>query len=462
MKNKNHNTIKLGLFTFYFLFLTSFSFAQDSIRISGQLLNNTRFAKVVVSKFGVGSFPIAAVPIQEEKFSLTAPGDIEPGVYRFQYSQTANDYVDIILDGKEKEISFSIDLMTEKKTPVFIQSKENQLWYSHQNQSQLQLQKIELLNQFAAMYPGTKDKIISQASKALAKEKENYTTQKSIFLKNNPTTWAALMVQNKSHYFTNPKDDWRIQNYEKHQHFWDNVNTTNPQLINTPLYTELILEYLKYYLNPEMQFSEEEMNQGLKKCVNTIMQNFSGNEKTQKFALQYLQLGFKEIGNEEVLQYLDQNFQELVAQCQDDSEKSAFDKRMEGYAAMKEGMLAPNISFESANYKVKSLYDIEATQILVVYWASWCPHCMEEIPKVNIWAKEHPETKVVAISLDDDKTAYEQAIQKLPNMVHHTDLKKWNGKAVKDYYVYGTPTFILLDSEKKIIRKTASLDSLLK
>ena len=462
MKNKNHNTIKLGLFTFYFLFLTSFSFAQDSIRISGQLLNNTRFAKVVVSKFGVGSFPIAAVPIQEEKFSLTAPGDIEPGVYRFQYSQTANDYVDIILDGKEKEISFSIDLMTEKKTPVFIQSKENQLWYSHQNQSQLQLQKIELLNQFAAMYPGTKDKIISQASKALAKEKENYVQQRGVFLNKNSTTWAALMVQNKSYYFTNPQDDWRIQNYEKHQHFWDNVNTTNPQLINTPLYTELILEYLKYYLNPEMQFSEEEMNQGLKKCVNTIMQNFSGNEKTQKFALQYLQLGFKEIGNEEVLQYLDQNFQELVAQCQDDSEKAAFDKRMEGYAAMKEGMLAPNIAFESTNYKVKSLYDIEATQILVVFWASWCPHCMEEIPKVNIWAKEHPETSVVAISLDDDKTAYEQAIQKLPNMVHHTDLKKWNGQAVKDYYVYGTPTFILLDSEKKIIRKTATLDSLLK
>jgi len=456
------------LLTFYVLLLTNFLLstfyctAQDSIVINGQLKYNTRFAKVVVSKFGLGSFPIAAVPIQEGKFSLTAPGDIEPGVYRFQYSQTANDYIDIILDGKEKEISFSIDLMTEEKEPAFILSRENQLWYSYQNQSQLQFQKIEVLNQFVGMYPGTQDKIISQATKALALEKENYTTQKSIFLKNNPTTWAALMVQNKSHYFTNPKDDWRIQNYEKHQHFWDNINTTNPQLINTPLYTELILEYLKYYLNPEMQFSEEEMNQGLKKCVSTIIQNFSGNEKTQKFALQYLQLGFKEIGNEEVLQYLDQNFQELVAQCQDDSEKAAFDKRMEGYAAMKEGMLAPNIAFESTNHREKSLYEVEATQILVVFWASWCPHCMEEIPKLNIWAKEHPETSVVAISLDDDKAAYEQAIQELPNIMHHTDLKKWNGKAVKDYYVYGTPTFILLDSEKKIIQKTASLDSLLR
>ena len=162
------------LLTFYVLLLTNFLLstfyctAQDSIVINGQLKYNTRFAKVVVSKFGLGSFPIAAVPIQEGKFSLTAPGDIEPGVYRFQYSQTANDYIDIILDGKEKEISFSIDLMTEEKEPAFILSRENQLWYSYQNQSQLQFQKIEVLNQFVGMYPGTQDKIISQATKALA------------------------------------------------------------------------------------------------------------------------------------------------------------------------------------------------------------------------------------------------------------------------------------------------------
>jgi thiol-disulfide isomerase/thioredoxin len=450
------------LFTFYFLFLTSISFAQDSIRISGQLLHNTRFAKVVVSKFGVGSYPIAAVPIQEDKFSLSAPGNIEPGVYRFQYSQTASEYVDVIINGKEKEIAFSIDLLSENKTPQFSKSVENQLWYNYQNQSQVQLQKIEMLNQFAAMYPSGTDKIVAQAKQALLLEKENYTTQKNIFLKNNSTTWAALMEQHKSYYFTNPKDDWRIQNLQKHQHFWDDIRINNAQLINTPLYTELILNYLKYYMNPEMPFEEDQMIEGFKKSVDTIMSKFSGNEETQKFALKYLQLGFKELDKEEVLQYLDQKYQVLAAQCQDDQEKQAFEKRMASYAAMKEGNLAPNIVFESTNYKVKSLYEIEATQILVVFWASWCPHCKEELPKVNTWAKEHPETRVVAISLDDDKTSYEQAIQELPNLMHHTDLKKWNGQAVKDYYVYGTPTFVLLDSEKKIIRKTAALDSLLK
>ena len=52
------------------------------------------------------------------------------------------------------------------------------------------------------------------------------------------------------------------------------------------------------------------------------------------------------------------------------------------------------------------------------------------------------------------------AIKQLSNLSHYTDLKKWNGKAAKDYFVYGTPTFILLDSQKKIIKKGSSFDML--
>ena len=427
--------------------------AQESIVIKGEFKNNSRFAKMVVSKFGVGSFPIAAVPIQEGKFSLSAPMDIEPGIYRFQYSQTSNDYVDLIISGKEKEIEFSIDLLSiENKSPQFTKSKENKIWYGYLAQSQKQLQKIELLSQFLGAYPSVKDKIVVQGSQALAVEKVNYVKQKNLLLNQNATTWAALIIKNKPYYFTNAKDDWRIQNLEKQTHYWDQINTTNPKLINTPLYTELILEYLKYYMNPEMNFSEAEMNEGFKKCVDTIMAKFSGNKDTEKFALKYLQLGFKEIDKSEVLQYIDQKYQTMALQCQDDVEKSAFENRMASYDAMKEGKIAPNIAFEDQT----SMYDIKSEKTLIVFWASWCPHCTEEMPKVNEWAKDHLDTKVIAISLDDNKAEYDLGIKQLPNLSHHTDLKKWDGKAAKDYFVYGTPTFILLDSQKKIIKKGSS------
>ena len=73
------------------------SYAQDSIRIHGQLKNNSRFAKVVVQKYQVGTLNLTAVPIENEKFTITAPPHIEPGVYRLQYSQSSMyDYIEII------------------------------------------------------------------------------------------------------------------------------------------------------------------------------------------------------------------------------------------------------------------------------------------------------------------------------------------------------------------------------
>lgn len=85
---------------------------------------------------------------------------------------------------------------------------------------------------------------------------------------------------------------------------------------------------------------------------------------------------------------------------------------------------------------------------------------MEELPKLNEWALANPLTKVVAISLDNDKTAYETAIQKFPALIHDTDFKKWDGKAVTDYYVYGTPTFIVLDKDKNILGKYADFKAI--
>ena len=180
------------------LCITSLANAQDSIVIQGNLHNNSHFAKVIVNKFGVGSFAIAAAPITNQKFSLAAPSTIEPGVYRFQYSQTTSDYVDVIINGKEKNSSFTLDVMLlqEQRKPVFSQSLENKNWYDYQNQSQLQLQKITALQQALSGYPIPQDLIVAQIKKALNQEQNIFKKQEALFLKKNANTWAGSMVQN--------------------------------------------------------------------------------------------------------------------------------------------------------------------------------------------------------------------------------------------------------------------------
>ncbi|MBE9577513.1 TlpA family protein disulfide reductase, partial [Flavobacterium proteolyticum] len=180
------------------------------------------------------------------------------------------------------------------------------------------------------------------------------------------------------------------------------------------------------------------------------------NEDSQKFALQFLQLGFKEMGQEKVLQYLDEKYAKIASQCKDDKNKQAFDLRMAGYKALQKGSNAPNIKWVAANGKEFSLKDLKTDKVLVVFWATWCPHCLETMPKINKWAKENQNVSVLAISLDVDFKEYQKKAIEFDQMYHYCDYKQWDSKPVVDYYVYGTPTMILIDKNKIIESKFTS------
>jgi len=438
--------------------------AQDSIRISGQLENNSRFAVVVVEKFGVGSHHIAVMEIDKEsgKFGISAPSDIEAGVYRLRYSQSGpNEFVDVIINGKEKQINFVLDVLPESgnRTPVFSHSHANQQWYQWQGYEKEALLRIGLMGQLLAGWPKTTDSIYQILDAARSSSMAAYESQRKKFIQNSDNdTWAKAMVQNRPQYFANPRDEWRLQDFYLRLQYWQGLQTNRPELINTPLFTEHIFNYLQYYMNPEMEFSEAEMNRGFKNSVDTIVARFSGNEITRDFAIRYLQMGFREIGLEEVLQYIDQTY--AAEQCSDDFEDDELQKRLMGYEAMKPGNIAPDIRWNDLQGSQTGLYDLHANNTLLVFWASWCPHCMEMIPKLNEWAAAQSELTVLAISLDTDTVQFGHAVERLDNMLHYNDYKGWNSKPVMDYYVYGTPTFVLIDTNKRIVGKFTTLNQM--
>jgi thiol-disulfide isomerase/thioredoxin len=441
----------------FFLFFTV-SQSQESIQISGQLLNNTRFASIVVEKFGIGYDRIGLIPVNQEtgSFSIEAPGDIEPGVYRFRYTQTGSEFVDVIINAREKHIHFTLDIQQEpnERLPVFQQSTANNQWYQWQNKVRAALLEISLMEQLLADWPNTKDSVYGYIENNRNLRIAEFEKQRQLFINDpNHDSWAIAMIKNKPNYFTQPREDWRLQDFHKRNNYWQNIETNKPELINTPLYTDLILNYMMYYMNPEMSFSEEEMVQGFKKSADTVIRRFSNNETTRDFAIRYLQKGFKEIGKEEVLQYIDQRY--AAEQCTDGDIE--LKNRLAGYEALKPGNPAPEIKLRGTDSHDKNLFDFKQDKILLVFWASWCPHCMEEMPKVQEWAKNHPETLVLAISLDEDLSAFQKAIQQFPDLLHYCDALKWEGEIVKAYYIAATPTFFLLDGKRKILDKAAGL-----
>ena len=142
-------------------------------------------------------------------------------------------------------------------------------------------------------------------------------------------------------------------------------------------------------------------------------------------------------------------------------------KQLETYRAMKKGNIAPDIIFPdtlvypSGDFRPKKLSDFTSNYTVVVFGASWCPSCAEELPKI---ASSYPHWKargleVLFVSLDEELKAFYQFTSKFP-FVSITDLKKWNSPIAKDYYVFGTPTMFLLDNNRKIILRPNSVNQM--
>jgi len=119
-------------------------------------------------------------------------------------------------------------------------------------------------------------------------------------------------------------------------------------------------------------------------------------------------------------------------------------------------MLPLTLSAHAADFKwmddkgeIYSLSEAYKGQpIIVHFWASWCPPCVAEMPEMAAWLKEHPQVKVLPVSLDNDLETAQAFLQKnhiaLPALL--TDNSQSGRMGVR-----GLPTTILIDQHGKVI-----------
>jgi len=140
--------------------------------------------------------------------------------------------------------------------------------------------------------------------------------------------------------------------------------------------------------------------------------------------------------------------------------------QLESYRAMKKGNTAPDINFGNSIYlngmkqtMFTKLTDLTTSYTLVVFGASWCPKCNEELPKLiqNYAEWRNLGVEVVYVSLDTEKQVFEQAVKTYPFFAY-CDFKKWESRVAQDYHVFGTPTFYLLNNNREILLRPTSID----
>ena len=115
------------------------------------------------------------------------------------------------------------------------------------------------------------------------------------------------------------------------------------------------------------------------------------------------------------------------------------------------GQVAPDFTIHDDG-KTLSLDQYRGKVIVLNFWASWCPPCLEEFPSLMQLQQQVPGVLVLAVSFDTDADAYRQYVadNHLSNMVVALDLSQ------KSNLAYGTtrpPETYVIDKNGHVRRK---------
>ena len=80
------------------------------------------------------------------------------------------------------------------------------------------------------------------------------------------------------------------------------------------------------------------------------------------------------------------------------------------------GLAAPDFAVSDGLTSVH-LANYRGKVVLLNFWATWCPPCIEEMPSLLQLHHEDPNLVIVAVSIDEDQDAYMQFLRN-----RHVDL----------------------------------------
>ena len=121
------------------------------------------------------------------------------------------------------------------------------------------------------------------------------------------------------------------------------------------------------------------------------------------------------------------------------------------------GDQAPNFTITTNSGKTVTPADFRGKVLVLNFWASWCPPCVQEAPSLNQFAKMLGPSGVVvlAISVDHNEKPYEEFLKKF-----QVGFLTARDPAQNTTYRYGTyqfPESYIIDRNGKVVRKFAGL-----
>lgn len=455
------------------LLLTGFTCCSAAIAQTGYEIKVTfkpyKKQYIYLGHYFGKSYPIIDSAMLNDKSEAVFKGNkkLQGGIYLIGYPGKSG-FFEILVD-KQQRFSVLADTATIKTGAKFLNSPDNVLFSSYQQHMVVKGKEIAA-TQDQLKKAANKNDSTALTNKLIKLDKEVTGYRESIIKKDPKNILSTLLTAMREPILTgrlkepkNKVDSTDSYNYYK-SHYWDGVNFWDGRMAYTTIIEEKIDKYFDQLVIPQQDSVIKELDRMLGPAsISEEMTRFL----LVKFVNRYLNQ--KYMWEDAVFVHLYEKYfsQKTYPWLTDKGMKTITDR---AYSLMANimGNPAADIELPDSSGVVKSLYQLDASFTIVVFWDPTCGHCKEVLPKVDSFylAKwKAAGMKVFAIAKETDGTKKDWI-----NFINEQHLQEWthvyyskaDDKARTEsgipgysqlYDVLTFPTLYLLDKDKRIIAK---------
>jgi peroxiredoxin len=114
------------------------------------------------------------------------------------------------------------------------------------------------------------------------------------------------------------------------------------------------------------------------------------------------------------------------------------------------GSKAPDFTLSNlAGEKIELGNLVREKATLLVFWATWCPSCVEEIPTLNEWTEKYPDLQILGINVEEPADRIRDFAEKF--QIRYPVLLDEDAAVTQQYGLVGIPATILVAKGGQII-----------
>lgn len=407
--------------------------AQHSI--SGNFTPATDFKWLIAYQLTPGSQRyVADTAVKEGYFNLELPADASSGMYRLVYAVPQDEfYVDIIYNGKE-EVEFNFNV---EDGISFIASEENKTYSNYLSE----ITRLE--QQLADFYESgnTSKKKFKEITKSLAEVQSKYETKGTDAL-------VYQLIKASNPYIPKNYEDLETFFTNKKKVYFDYLDFNSRFLQSSGFLKEELSNYVFSALPLDVK-TQDDMQIAILKNVNEVSEKI--NDSPLPFKIAVFQDLWKTANTNLLHGVSDTIFSTYLKDLASQNGGQALIDEIELTSRLRIGALSPEITWIQDD-KTSTLYGLEGVDhYVLVFWSSTCSHCLKELPILHKELMNYENIKVVAVGLEDDDTNWKQEIMNLPSFEHAIALGKWESDYAQLFGIKQTPTYFILDTNKRFV-----------